>query len=161
MNMKNVLCSRLEFYEDWNNAPLEGLQWALMCKWVRHFFGVFVRKNVQFMWSGSKKKKKKWAWNCNYSQMTFPPVSSCRFWSSLSWQPSLYQVTCGQCSHCLFISVPASVRSFVHLSTSNPASGSFCPLQAQCQQPDFDVKPQFIRLSLRTPPAVHIMSGNQ
>ena len=108
-----------------------------------------------------KKKKKKWAWNCNYSQMTFPPVSSCRFWSSLSWQPSLYQVTCGQCSHCLFISVPASVRSFVHLSTSNPASGSFCPLQAQCQQPDFDVKPQFIRLSLRTPPAVHIMSGNQ
>lgn len=81
------------------------------------------KRPIYVEWLHKKKKKKKWAWNCNYSRMTFPPVSSCRFWSSLSWQPSLYQVTCGQRSHCLFISVSASVRAFVNLSTSNPASG--------------------------------------
>lgn len=146
MNVKNVLGSRLEVYEDWNNTPW----WALMCKWVRHFW-CLSQKNVQFMRTGfiKKKKKKIRAWKWNYSRLTFPPVLFCHF-QALSLQPSFYQVTRGQCSHCLFISV--SVRAYVYLSTSNPALGSFCPLQAQCQQPDFDVKPQFIRLSLRTPP---------
>lgn len=111
-------------------------------------FGVLFRKMSNLCEVASWKKIG--AWNWNYSWLTFPLVSFCHF-GALSLQRSFYQVTRGQCSHCLFISVSASVRAFVYLPTSNPASGCFCPLQAQCQQPDFDVKPQFICLSLRTP----------
>lgn len=147
MNMKDVLCSRLEFYEDWNNAASESLSWALMCKWVWHFW-CLSQKNVQFMRGGFIKKMELGIEIIHYSWLTFPPASFCYF-QALSLQPSFYQVTHGQYSHCLFISV--SVRAYVYVSTSNPALSSFCPLQAQCQQPDFEVKPQFIRLSLRTP----------
>lgn len=51
MKMKNVLCKRWQFYEDWNNAPSGSLWWALMCKWVRHFW-CLSQKNVQFMSCG-------------------------------------------------------------------------------------------------------------
>lgn len=145
MNMKDVLCSRLEFYEDWNNAASESLSWALMCKWVWHFW-CLSQKNVQFMRSGFIKKMELGieiihGWHFLQLQFVIFKLSL--------YNLHFYQVTHGQCSHCLFISV--SVRAYVYVSTSNPALSSFCPLQAQCQQPDFEVKPQFIRLSLRTP----------
>lgn len=38
---------------------------------------------------------------------------------------TVYQVTRGQGSHCLFVS--ASVWTFVYVSTSNPALSGFCP----------------------------------
>ena len=93
MNMKNVLCGRLEFYEDRNNAPSESLWWALMCKWVWRFW-CLTRKNVQFMRSGFIKKYE--LKNQSLELKLFMADISSGFMLSFSssplLQPSFYQV---------------------------------------------------------------------
>lgn len=69
-----------DFYEKWNNAGPESLLWALMCKWLWHFW-CLRWENVQF-----KGALPHGAWNWNSSRLALPPASRfVWFLSSLSY----------------------------------------------------------------------------
>lgn len=108
MSVKNLLGSRLEFYENWNNAPSKNLLWALMCKWVRHFW-CLRPKNDQFIRSDFIKTQ-------SLELKLFMVDISSWFILSFSFLSSLLttltQVTGEQCSCCVFISV--SMRGYVY-----------------------------------------------
>lgn len=140
MNVKNVLGSKLEFYDNWNNSPSENLWWALMCKWVRHFL-CLIQENAQLMRSGFTKK----------SELGIEIIHG---WHFLFIHSVIFKFSPNNLNFIRWTANRLCVFFWVHAClyvSSNPALGSFCPLQAQCQQPDFDVKPQFIRLSPWTP----------
>lgn len=67
MNIKNVLCNRLEFYEVWNNAASESLSWGVMCKWVWHFW-CLSRKKISNLWvvSSLKNCARNWKYSCEH-----------------------------------------------------------------------------------------------
>lgn len=111
-------------------------------------FGVFKRKSVEFV-KRDFVKNQTVELGLFVVDIAYCWILTFSFSSSVFTTIIFFQVTGGQWSCCLFIFV--SVHAWEFVSTSNPALGSLCPLQAQCQQLDFDVKPQFIRLSLWTP----------
>lgn len=125
----------------------KSLWWALMCQWIRHC----CMKSVEFIKSDFRRNQ---SVELEFSAVD---ISSCyavpfsvscsvfTFILSGNWRPviSLSVYFCAS-----LLSLCGLER---YVSNSNPVLGSSCPLQAQCQQLDFDVKPQFIPLSLWTP----------
>lgn len=119
MNMKNELCSKLEFHEDWTDATFKSLWWALMCKWVWHFWCLGQKGKKSYIYE--KWLHEKWVWIWNYSWLiTLASFSQVLCFQHTTTQPPFHQVIHRQCSHCLFI--------FVYVFTSNPALSSFSPL---------------------------------
>lgn len=84
-------------------------------------FGVLVRK-MSNLWKVVLWKKIQ-AWNWNYSWLAFPPVSFCHF-QALSLQPSFYQVTREQCSHCLFLCLRLCVPMWILPTLIQPWASS-------------------------------------